>query len=264
MPSSLRIFVEAIKRYCAARDIDVDVRSDGWLIVMQRASKRHVAFGYDIGLNSAIAHRIANDKAATAEMLALSGIACVPHHLFLSPALSKHRAPSAERARMVAMLEKYPNGIVLKPNEGTSGRSVYRVTDEAGLDEATGEIFSSHLSLAISPYVEIEEEIRVILLDDVARAVYSKQRTGDWRHNLDFGARPILLEHGEAREASVTIAVEAARAIGIRFASIDVVRVGGSWQALEINSGVMMEVLGKLYPELVHGIYAAALDKVFE
>src|SRR6516164_6067541 len=102
MPSSLRIFVEAIKRYCAARDIDVDVRSDGWLIVMQRASKRHVAFGYDIGLNSAIAHRIANDKAATAEMLALSGIACVPHHLFLSPALSKHRAPSAERARMVA------------------------------------------------------------------------------------------------------------------------------------------------------------------
>jgi hypothetical protein len=33
---------------------------------------------------------------------------------------------------------------------------------------------------------------------------------------------------------------------------------------LEINSGVMMEVLGKHHPELVYATYAAALDKVFE
>ena len=32
---------------------------------------------------------------------------------------------------------------------------------------------------------------------------------------------------------------------------------------LEINSGVMMEALGKLHPELVHAAYDAALDKVF-
>ena len=264
MPSSQRIFVDAIRSYCAAHDIDVDIRSDGWLIVMQRGSKRHVAFGYDIGLNSAIALRLADDKSATAEMLALSGIACVPHHLFLSPALGKHPSPSQERERMRAMLAKYPDGIVVKPNEGTSGRSVFRVMDEAGLEQAAREIFSAHLSLAISPYVEIEEEIRVILLDDVARAVYSKQRVDDWRHNLDFGARPILLEEGVGREASVAIAIRAANAIGIRFASIDVVRVGGAWHVLEINSGVMMEALGKFYPDVVYGIYAAALDTVFE
>ena len=60
------------------------------------------------------------------------------------------------------------------------------------------------------------------------------------------------------------IAIEAAQAIGIRFASVDVVRVGGEWKVLEINSGVMMEALGKLHPELVHATYNAALDKVFE
>jgi len=263
MSGSERIFVEAIKKYCRARDIAVDVRSDGWLIVMQRGSKRRVAFGYDIGLNSAIAHRLANDKSATAEMLALSGIACVPHHLFLSPALDKRSSPSGAWQRMRDILAKYPEGIVVKPNEGTSGRCVIPVKDEAGLEQAAKEIFSAHPSLAISPYVAIEDEIRVIQLDEIALAVYSKQRARDWRHNLDFGARPILLEQGDARAASVAIAIEAAKAIDIRFASIDVVRVGGRWQVLEINSGMMMEALGRFYPELVHAIYATALDKVF-
>jgi glutathione synthase/RimK-type ligase-like ATP-grasp enzyme len=264
MPSKQRIFVEAIKNYCAARDIAVDIRSDGWLIVMQRGLKRHVAFGYDIGLNSAIALRLANDKSATAELLALCGVACVPHQLFLAPVLIRPGSQSQQWERMRDMLAKYPEGIVVKPNEGTSGRSVFRVDDEASLQRALTEIFSSHLSVAVSPYVEIEDEIRVILLDDVAHAVYSKRRVNDWRHNLDFGARPLLLERGEAREACVRLAIDAANAINIRFSSIDVVCVGGRWQVLEINSGVMMEALGRLHPELVYATYAAALDKVFQ
>ena len=103
----------------------------------------------------------------------------------------------------LACCTRIRKALVVKPNEGTSGRSVFRVTSEAELDYAASEIFSSHLSLAISPYVEIEEEVRVILLDDVPHAVYRKQRGSDWRHNLDFGARPILLERGEAHDASV-------------------------------------------------------------
>ena len=263
MPSSQRIFVDAIKKYCTARGISVDVRSDGWLIVMQRGRNRHVAFGYDLGLNSAIAHRIANDKAATSEMLQLGGIACVPHTSFLNPKLNVPAAATGSWRSMLALLERSPQGLVVKPNEGTSGRSVFRVTTPSALELAVLEIFGSHMSLAISPYLDIDDEVRVVLLDKDALAVYSKNRDKDWRHNLEFGARPVLLEQGEAREAPVAIAIEAAKAIDIRFSSIDVVRVGGRWQVLEINSGVMMETLGKLYPELVYAIYSAALDKVF-
>jgi glutathione synthase/RimK-type ligase-like ATP-grasp enzyme len=91
-----------------------------------------------------------------------------------------------------------------------------------------------------------------------------QRRLLNWRHNLDSGARPILLEQGKVREACIEIAVQAAKAIGIRFGSIDVVQVNGSWQILEINSGVMMEALGKLHPDLVYAAYSAALDKVFQ
>lgn len=263
MENGKRIFVQAIRRYCAERGIAVDLRAGGWLIAMRRGETRRFAFGYDIGLNSAIAHRLANDKSATAEALALQDVPCIPHELFLNPKLGTHIAGSDWRERMLALLARTPQGVVVKPNEGTSGRAVFKVTNTGELDHAVGEIFSMSAGLVISPHVAIEEEVRVVLLDDVPLVVYSKQRGPDWRHNLDAGAKPVLLEDGEVRAASVKLAIDAARAIGIIFASIDVVRVAGEWRVLEINSGVMMETLGKLHPELVQAAYDAALDRVF-
>lgn len=263
MASGERIFVQAIRRYCADHDIAVDVRSGGWLIAMRRGPRRHFAFGYDIGLNSAIAHRLANDKSATAEALALADVPSVPHQLFLNPRLGQNVVGPAWREAMVGLLRDHPQGVVVKPNEGTSGRSVFKVTTEVELDRAVGEVFSMSAGLVISPYVAIEEEVRVVLLDDRPLVVYSKQRGSDWRHNLDAGAQPMLLEDGEVRTACVKLAIDAARAIGIAFASIDVVRVDGAWRVLEINSGVMMETLGKQHPELVQAAYDAALDRVF-
>lgn len=313
MLNSQRVFVDAVKKYCARNNISIELRSQGWVIRMQRGPQRHLAFGYDLGLNSAVAHRIANDKAATAEVLQLDGIPCIPHTLFLSPRLNQYIPPQQSWQRMLRLLKDHPNGVVVKPNEGTSGKSVYKVSTESDLELAVHEIFSSNLGLAISPYMEIEEEIRVVLLDDRPIVAYSKQRqsivgdgkrstleltlagtppdkrasvlssilehsnnadldaipplgqrhTVSWRHNLDSGARPVLLEQGDNRDACVELARKAASAINIRFGSIDVVRVNGCWMILEINSGVMMEALSESHPELVFAAYGAALDKIF-
>jgi glutathione synthase/RimK-type ligase-like ATP-grasp enzyme len=313
MADSQRIFVEAIRKYCTARGIAVDVRSSGWLIVMQRGLQHRLALGYDLGLNSAVAHRIANDKAATSEVLSLSGLACVPHTLFLNPRLHAHLPPAGSWDPMLALLAEHPAGIVVKPNEGTSGRFVFLVTSRPKLELAVQGIFASHASLAISPYLDIEQEIRVVLLDGEPLVVYGKNRPsviGDgkrsllelaisttpveqraavlrgmtddlgahefdaivpagerrmlnWRHNLDSGSRPVLLHQGEIRDTCIALATKAANTIGIRFASVDVISVAGRWLVLEINSGVMMESLGNLHPELVYAAYEAALDRVF-
>ncbi|MDE5442733.1 RimK-like protein [Bradyrhizobium sp. CSA207] len=309
MASGERIFVQAIRHYCGRHGIAVDLRSGGWLVAMRRGKTRHFAFGYDIGLNSAIAHRLANDKSATAEVLALENVPCIPHHLFLNPSLGAHVAGASWHEAMLDLLAQNPQGVVVKPNEGTSGRAVFKATTRDELDRAVREVFSSSLGLVIAPYVEIEEEVRVILLDGKPMIVYRKQRSsvlGDgvrkltelaaaagqdkqlreldarevnaivpkgerrilnWRHNLDAGAQPVLMEgdeRGEAYAACANLAIDAANAIGIVFASIDVVRVDGAWKVLEINSGVMMEALGKLHPELVQATYDAALDRLFE
>ena len=107
------------------------------------------------------------------------------------------------------------------------------------------------------------------MLGDLDRAALDaivpagQRRVLNWRHNLDSGAQPELLAQGKLREACVEIAVQAAKAIGLRFGSIDVVQVDGALKILEINSGVMMEALSRQHPDLVYAAYSAALDKVF-
>jgi len=305
MLTNRRIFVDALRKYCAEREIAIDVKSDGWLIVMQRDDKRRCAFGYDIGLNSAVAHRIANDKAATAEVLEMAGVACVPHTLFLSPEMNEYVAQPGSWETMLRLLNANPQGIVVKPNEGTTGESVFMVKTKAALELAVSRIFASHLSLAISPLVDIQDEVRVVLLDGDPIVVYGKNRpsiVGDGQRSLlelalaatpaaqrstvlpgmiadldkaelDFilpsGQRRVLnwrhnLNEGKVRDACVEIAIRAAKAMDIRFASIDVVEVNGAWQVLEINSGVMMEALSKAHPDLVYAAYHSALDRLFQ
>jgi glutathione synthase/RimK-type ligase-like ATP-grasp enzyme len=313
MQSSQRTFVTAVQKYCAEHGIAVETRSQGWLMVMQKGPRRHLIYGYDVGLNSAVTHRIANDKAATAELLEMNGIACVPHAFFPSPALSEYVPTAGTWEAMLGHLEQNPDGIVVKPNEGTSGNLVFKVLTRPALERAVSETFSLNLNLAISPYLEIKNEVRVILVDDLPLVVYGKSRpsvTGDgvhsilelalatmpaerlsvilprmagdldsatldtvlppgqhhalnWRHNLDAGAAPVLLQQGTVWERCVELAIKAAKSIDLRFGSIDVVQVDDSWRILEINSGVVMEALGKTHPELVYAAYATALEKVF-
>src|SRR5258708_30416758 len=164
MLNSQRISVDAVKRYCSDHGIAVDIRSQGWLIVMRRELKTHFTLGYEVGLNSAMAHRIANDKSATAEVLTLSGITCIPHTLFLNPKLNAHIPPVGSWQAMLGLLDENPKGVVLKPNEGTSGRDVLLATDRPALELAVNKVFASHLGLAISPYGEVEDEVRGILI----------------------------------------------------------------------------------------------------
>src|ERR1700730_1934284 len=173
MLNSQRIFVDAVTKYCSRHGIGIEIRSQGWLIVMRRGSRRHFAFGYDIGLNSAMAHRIANDKAATADVLELSGVPNIPHILFLNPELNEYIPPLGSWEAMLHFLSEHPEGIVVKPNEGTAGKSVFMVSTKPGLELAVKRIFSSNLSLAISPYLNIEDEVRVVLIDHVPIVVYS-------------------------------------------------------------------------------------------
>jgi glutathione synthase/RimK-type ligase-like ATP-grasp enzyme len=187
MSNGERVFVTAVKKYCASHGISVELRADGWLIAMKRGSQRRFTFGYDLGLNSAVAHRIANDKGATSDVLAMCGIPCIPHTAFLSPKMYKYIVPSGAWSAMLDLLKQNPQGLVVKPNEGTGGISVFKVRTEPELEVAANEIFASEKSLAISPYVEIEDEIRVILIDYRPIVVFSKNRlsvTGDGKRSV--------------------------------------------------------------------------------
>ncbi|MCI6676164.1 MAG: hypothetical protein MSG78_04550 [Clostridiales bacterium] len=85
----------------------------------------------------------------------------------------------------------------------------------------------------------------------------------NWKHNLGQGAEPDVLE--KLPESLKQLAIDAARALNLRFASIDIVKCNGEWRVLEVNSGVMMENLasnGIRCYELAKEIYRKAIKKM--
>ncbi len=82
-------------------------------------------------------------------------------------------------------------------------------------------------------------------------------------HHHQARSRILLCRRHRMEPQKCVHALEAAKAIGLRFGSIDVVQVDGALKILEINSGVMMEALSRQHPDLVYAAYSAALDKVF-
>ena len=185
MPSSPRYLSQAIQRCSADHGVALEIRADGWLHVLDQPGRRHLIFGYDLGLNSAVAHRLACDKAATAELLAALGVAAVPHAFVLAPVFSG--GAEVPWARLLDLLARHPAGLVVKPNEGTSGRGVTRVRTPEQLMAAVNGLFALQQNAALAPMLAIEDEVRAVLLDGAPLVVYRKDRpsvTGDGTRSL--------------------------------------------------------------------------------
>lgn len=88
-----------------------------------------------------------------------------------------------------------------------------------------------------------------------------------WRHNLGHGGRAETIDPAEASHAEAAeLARSAARAVGLRFGSVDVAEHAGSGapMIMEVNAGVMLEHFGRGSAERREqalGIYKAALER---
>lgn len=87
----------------------------------------------------------------------------------------------------------------------------------------------------------------------------------NWKHNLGQGARAVRIMPSELNEEEIKLAAAAVRALGIRFASIDLIKTADGWKVLEVNAGVMMEHFAGLCEEnymLAKEIYRDAILKM--
>jgi glutathione synthase/RimK-type ligase-like ATP-grasp enzyme len=91
----------------------------------------------------------------------------------------------------------------------------------------------------------------------------------NWKHNLGQGAIPIFDTDNTLTAPLKKLAKAAASCIGVRFASIDIVKIMDNekeeYRILEINSGVMMEYLSqtdKIFRQTAKEIYREAIRKM--
>ena len=224
-----RWMVGMLRDICQARGITFAAYSDDWLLELRAGDKVRRVLGYRFHLNDSVAASIAQDKVATYQALAKAGIPAVTH------VLVRTKISHADRQAMAGWQK-----IVVKPLVGTSGHGVQLFTS---VDEAADHIEqSSILAWAAAPFVDIQREVRVIMLDGMPLLTYEKRPVmirGLKMFNLGLGATPKDIKPSDEL---VSLAKNSQHELGLRLATVDIVEdVDGNVRVMEVNDSIMME-----------------------
>ncbi|MFZ4573926.1 MAG: ATP-grasp domain-containing protein [Phycisphaerales bacterium] len=296
-----RLFSRLLADVARSRGDSVDELGDGWILRFRRGDTVRHAWGFNLELNSSAAHLLACDKSAASEVMAREAIPHVPHRAFLHPRMGPYAAREGFWRPAMECFEAWRRNVVVKDNNGTGGVGVYRATTPRGLEAAFLMLFQRVHAVCLCPYSEIVGETRFVLLDGECLLAFEKVRptvTGDgvrplralaagggveidpetvadveeilpagatrllsWRHNLGQGAR--AREIDPASHDGYELARRAARAVNLRFGSVDVVTTPRGNEILELNAGVMLEAVARQLPQgepRARAIYQRAYD----
>ena len=171
-----RILPGLIRELAADRGIKVTGFSQDWILRLESDGLARHIFGYNFEINSATAQLIAGDKAAVSDLMAHLGAPHVPHRLFLHPRLSGYVSSQGNWPAMLAYAEEVGYPLVCKPNTGTGGEGVSLVANPAELEQTVMSLFQLHRSICLSPYLDIEQEYRAVMLDETCELLYTKRR----------------------------------------------------------------------------------------
>lgn len=197
MKNSTRNFVSIIREVCEEENIKLESFSYDWIFHLSKDGMNNYIFGYQFGLNAASTHSICCDKSAASEIMSALKIPNVEHWFFMSPTNQKYISESGNWILLIQKLEEYGK-IVCKTNTGSGGNLVFCVCNQYELENAVYKIFQKSRSMAVSPYYEIENEYRAIVLDGEIKIIYSKQRKyiiGDGVHTINSLILKNLLEN---------------------------------------------------------------------
>lgn len=286
--NSARFLIEALETVCAESGLTMTRLSHDWVIEIASPSSRFLILGYRFPLNSATAQSVADDKAATSDVLGLHGVPRVEHRIFFNGAAARWSGLEENWTSMQAYAGANGWDVVCKPSEGTGGSAVTRVRHQLELEDASRRLMSSHHAMVMSPYLEITNEYRVLLLDRQPEILYAKRRPtviGDgsssvatlalrqlpsWSGSLPVATAGSVPAAGESvvlewrhnlglgslpedldpgdHPRVVSLAIDAIDALGLRVGAVDVVAVGGDLLVLEVNAGIMLEHYAAVSP----------------
>lgn len=168
----------------------------------------------------------ADDKAAAAVVLARAGVAQVPTWVVPQDA-----------ALVRAQAEQVGLPVVLKRTHGAQGRWVRVAYDPAQLADACAELAAEGPGpLVLQPLVAEARgrSVRAIVAGGPVVAATERRATGDeWRSNIARGGTQRRVELTDREEV---LAREAARALGLGLAGVDLLRTASGPVVLEVNA----------------------------
>ena len=276
-------FHDLIKEICEKHNIKYNLISNNWVMVLEKNNIKKFVIGYKFDDNNYAIGKIFDDKYATYELLNLYNIPVVQHSIVYSLLNKNWYASKYNNMEYINKLfNKYNKDIVIKKNTGSGGKNVKRFSDLNELEKYYKNIKSNN-SYSITPFYEIENEYRTIVLNNQIKLMYKKELPivyGDgkskiedllkkfnyeyfkdikderileknekyvfgWKFNLGQGSRVNFEIEENDKNEILKILNKILNNFKIGFCSIDIIKTNNKFMVLEINSGVMMTNLMK-------------------
>ena len=226
-------------------DVEVGLFGRRTIFTVPETGDKIRYFASDMGFNSSLNSFLARDKVICSDILASAGIPCLEHKLF-----------KVEDLESIRNAHNYP--LVMKPTAGGGGTDVHFVNSEAELLTAYKAIKSP--SISISPYVAFDVEYRVTVLDGKVLMTYGKTKGENNQNNLSKGAQVIRTPDHLLPELE-ELALEGAKAIGLRSANIDIIFIDGVAPViLEVNNTVALKRVAKAGSEFYYASINAYIE----
>ena len=163
--------------------IKVTFIANKWLIVLEKDGNIHYIEGHKFDLNN---HGIGNsldDKGIFNDLLVYKNIPTVYQKIIFK---------NYNKKEVIDFFDKNNKEIIVKGNVGTCGNEVFKVNNENNLFSIIDYLLNSQYSISLSPFYDIKNEYRVIILNKKVRIVYGK-------------TNPIIIGNGKDNIKSLAI-----------------------------------------------------------
>jgi len=151
--------------------------------------------------------------------------------------------------------------LVVKLLEGTQGMGVVLAETNKAAESVINAFKSLHANILVQEFIKEAEgkDIRCFVIDGkVVGAIQREAAAGEFRANLHLG--------GTASTVKITpterkIAINAAKAMGLKVAGVDIIRAKGGPQVLEINSSPGLEGIESITGKNIAGMMIECIEK---
>jgi len=258
-----RALVQAVILAGKKLGIKTELLEHDWLIRLTKGNHSHLVYAYSFDCNTHAAASIAGDKVMTYRLLDEANLQAVPHFL-----LNSLVNPSIELKELSRLYAEHAE-LVIKPVRGSRGEYITKTSSPGAAVQHTN--ISHPQFWAASPFIDIDYELRVVVLAGEVKLAYRKYDApvidGLKMFNLRLGAKVEGIAIASLDEAVKTLAIKAMWAIGLNLGAVDIVfKQDGTMAVLEINGGFSLEHYASISDENrneVINFYETVVEKMF-
>ena len=162
----MKEFQELIKEICQEQNITCQALSQDFILKLEKNKQQKYIYAYKFPLNDHGIGLIMDDKYAFYSVLKDLNIKSVE----IIPIF-----PGYDRDTLISYLKRYQR-VILKPNNGTCGHDVFVINSTRDLFLKLDYLLNKNAPVCLSPYYDIKNEYRLIVLNGQIKVMYGKKR----------------------------------------------------------------------------------------